>query len=204
MEHKSFRDLLMESKKEYKFTVKVACDDITDEHLDKLEEKLHCYDLQSASEFKKTPLQKNPLDFPNLHNTHVFISEITVAYPATHEQIELKIAESLGLSSAQVVVYTENDPRREYTERMVELMDPDSKEEYKPVIGTFPEESENPPYGEEVIKELMDEHEDQVKDRETYTVINNLSNVQVIDKSTHAGDEKAKPDTKSLFGRTRD
>lgn len=205
MEQSLFRQILNENKKEYKFTIKVACDGIEDAELDKLEDRLECFELKSATEFKKTPLQKNPLDFPNARNTSVHISDIVVNYPATIEQIRSKVSEALGISEAFVAVYNEGDPRKEYTDQKLEFESEEYKNNYEPRIGTFPEDDKKkPPYGEEVIEEFLDDLNKKAKERDVYVVQNNLSDIQVVTKETHAGEEKGKPSTDSLFGRTRD
>ena len=77
--HKGFKDYLSDAYPEYKYTVKLAVDKVTDEMLDCMETCLSKYDLKAASKFKDTPIQESPLDFPNIKNSPVFITEITIA-----------------------------------------------------------------------------------------------------------------------------
>lgn len=139
---KSFMEILNESQKEYKYTVKLAVEDVTEEMLDCLENCLSKYDVKSASAFKKTPIQESPLDFPQLKNMPVFISDIVLNYPASRDMLQNYIANSIGCGLANVVVYSENDPRKVTSELHVERSSPDFKDLYEPVLGSEYSEEE--------------------------------------------------------------
>jgi len=108
---KSFLELLESNKKEYKFTIKLACAEVGNDMLDKIESCLARYELVSASKFKKSPLQKNPLDFPRVNNSEVHTSEVITNYPCTSDLLLTQVSQAIDLPHHHVVVYTENDPR---------------------------------------------------------------------------------------------
>lgn len=138
---KEFRDYVIENEKEYKFTIKLAVNEVTDCILDCLETCLARYELVSATTFKKTPIQESPLDFPNVKNSPVYISEIVMHYPSTTEFLQVHIANGTGISKQSVVVYSNNDPRQIETDLYLARSSDEFKENYVPALGSdYPEE----------------------------------------------------------------
>lgn len=135
MSNKVFKEYFADSQVDYTYTLKLAVNEVTDKMMDKLEIALGRYELVSASAFKKTPIQESPLDFPNVRNSPVFISEIKTMYPASRDFLETYISGILGISEQLVVVYSQNDPRKYTTDFYLEVSDPAYKENYKPVLG---------------------------------------------------------------------
>jgi len=135
MSDKVFKEYLSASEKEYKFTLKLAIDEVSDRMLDMLEACLGRYDIKTATAFKKTPIQESPLDFPNVQFSPVFISEIVTTYPASRDFLETYISKAIAVSEQKVVVYSENDPRAYETEHHLMVNDPAYKENYEPVMG---------------------------------------------------------------------
>jgi hypothetical protein len=135
MTNKVFKEYYSESKKEYKYTLKLAVEDVTDKMLDCLESCLARYELVSAGAFKRTPIQESPLDFPNVRNSPVFISQIVTTYPASRDFLETYISASLKLSEQAVVVYSENDPRAYETDFFLTVSNPEYTEDYTPKLG---------------------------------------------------------------------
>lgn len=137
------------NKPQYKYTVKLAVNDLGVEDAMLLERYLERYKLIDLKPFTKTPLQSNPLDFPNIRDSEVYITEITSEYPATPFAIQCEIAACLKLAEQCVVVYSENDPRKDYAVEWLERMvnNDEFKENYKPFLGKPMEEEVAPPYG---------------------------------------------------------
>lgn len=133
---KTFKELLQESQKKYKFTIKLAVDEVTDCMLDCIERSLQKYELESATKFKSTPIQESPLDFPNIKNSAVHISDIVISYPASRDMLRTILSNSLGLPLSTVAVYSENDPRAIETELHLERNSPDFVEKYQAKLGT--------------------------------------------------------------------
>lgn len=109
----SFKFYLERNKPTYKFKIKIAVDELTDHHINKIESCLSKYELVSASEFKKTPIQDNPIDFANIKNLPVYISDIEIKYPSTCNQLQNIISEATKISSQAIAVYGSADSRKD-------------------------------------------------------------------------------------------
>jgi len=87
---KSFREYLAEGKKVYSFKIKVA-GEIPENFENQLKERLERCKLASFSKISSTPVQKVPLDFPNLSNMEVTVYEVVCEYPITSPEIVMEI-----------------------------------------------------------------------------------------------------------------
>jgi hypothetical protein len=189
MSNKVFKEYFAESQVDYVYTLKLAVNEVTDKMMDKLEIALGRYELVSASAFKKTPIQESPLDFPNVRNSPVFISEIKTTYPASRDFLETYISGVLGISEQLVVVYSQNDPRQSTTDMYLRTSAPDFKENYKPVLGEegYPGDVTNAEaakmYGKEFNTSFLKELEEVAKNRTIDIIENPLSIPSKIDNS---------------------
>lgn len=172
---KSFVSYIAETKTEYKYVLKFAVQDMNGDMVDKLEECLGKYDLNKASSFRKTPIQSNPLDFPNVRNTPVFICDISMGYPASLDFLRTYICNSLGISSEFLAVYSENDPRQIETDLYVDRNSEEYKKSYKARLGSDYEETDKPAYGEAYNISFLQELEKVKKERKVTVVDNALS-----------------------------
>lgn len=84
---RSLNEYLTESKKQYNYRIKVA-GDCPKEMLDGIKQVLARFEMASMSDVRKTPVQKNPYDFPELENESVNIIDVTLDYPAGINQLE--------------------------------------------------------------------------------------------------------------------
>lgn len=82
---KTFKEYLTENKKAYPFRIKVA-GDLPEGFVKKVKEYLG-YCKANLVEKSKTPIQSQPLDFPDLSNTEVHVFEVVCEYPTTAPQI---------------------------------------------------------------------------------------------------------------------
>ena len=113
---KLFKDYITESfKKEYGYRVKFAAD-CGAEHMAKVESCLAKYNLVSATPFKRTPIEENPIEFVRYKGTQctseVCSSDIILKYPVNERILEVWLAVNLGLDHSRVLCYGVNDPRR--------------------------------------------------------------------------------------------
>ena len=106
---KNFKDFLVESKKTYKFTVRVA-GELPEKFTETLETALKKYDLVNISSAKRTPITEKPLDFPQLQNLEVNHIDVEVNYPATSHVLERYITDICRVPHSHIVVRGENDP----------------------------------------------------------------------------------------------
>lgn len=181
---KEFKEYITESIKEYKYTLKLAVDNVDDTTLDCLENCLSKYQLISASPFKKTPIQESPLDFPNVKCSPVYISEIVMSYPASRDFLETYIASSMAISEQSVVVYSSNDPRGIETDLYLERSADTFKEEYEARLGKedyIGEEPTDAESHEDARMSLLKELEQLRKERSYDIVENPLSYGETIE-----------------------
>ncbi len=209
-DNKTFGSYVAESKTEYKYVLKFAVHEMTDWMIDMLEACLKKYELTSASSFRKTPIQANPLDFPNVKNTPVYICDIVMGYPASLDFLRTYVCNSLDISPALLAVYSENDPRQIETDLYIDRNSPEYKAKYKARLGTDMEATEVPKYGEEYNMGFLQELEKVRKEREAVVVDTPLSPKEKVDHSTlPAGydgfndPKNLKKDDLGLFGRVK-
>lgn len=110
------KDYITESfKKEYGYRVKIAAD-CGAEHLSKIESCLQKYNIVSATPFKRTPIQENPMEFVRYKGvqctSEVCSTDVIVKYPVNERILEVWLAVNLGLDHNRVLVYGVNEPRR--------------------------------------------------------------------------------------------
>jgi hypothetical protein len=204
---KTFVRYVAETKTEYKYVLKFAVDSI-DDKLDGLEECLKKYELISASPFKRTPIQSNPLDFPNVKNTSVFICNISMGYPASLDFLKTYICNSLHISPEFLAVYSENDPRQIETDLYVDRNSEEYKKNYKARLGSDYEATEKPAYGAEYNISFLQELEKVSKERKITTVDNPLSPAAKTDAVGKDYDsfndpKNLKSDDTGFFGRVK-
>ena len=89
---KSFKDYLTESEKLYSFKVKVA-GDLPEEFSANLKTRLDRCGVKTLDETTTTPVQKVPLDFPEMSNAVVHIFDVICQYPITAPEIETELKE---------------------------------------------------------------------------------------------------------------
>ena len=106
---KSFKDILTESKKTYKFIVRVA-GDLPEGFATHLETNLKKFDLVSLSSGKRTPIQERPLDFPQLQNTETHSFEAEVNYPTTPHVLENYLADNCMVPKGHIIVRIPGEP----------------------------------------------------------------------------------------------
>jgi hypothetical protein len=185
MVQKTLASYVAETKKEYKYVLKFAVNEMPDSLVDILEACLTKYELKEASAFRKTPIQESPLDFPNVKNTPVFICNVTLAYPGSLDFLRTYICNNLGISPAQLAVYSENDPRQIETDLYIDRSSPEYKEKYKTRLGSDHEETgDKDLYGEKYNVSFLKELDKVRKERETVVVENPLSPKETTDHST--------------------
>ena len=209
-EKKSFVSYVAEAKTQYNYVLKFAVHEMTDKMVDCLESCLKKYDLKTASAFTKTPIQESPLDFPYVKNTPVFISKISMGYPASLDFVKTLVCNSLNISPALLAVYSENDPRQIETDLFLDRSSAEYKEKYKARLGSDYEETGHPAYGAEYNIGFLQELEKVRKEREVTIVDNALSPKETTDHSTFPKDydsfndaKNLKKDDVGLFGRVK-
>lgn len=201
--HKGLKEYLIDAYPEYRYTIKLAIDKITDDMIDCLENCLSKYDLKTASKFKETPIQTNPLDFPNVKNSPVFISEISLQYPASRDYLQTKISNVLGISEQNIVVYSENDPRFAETDLYLSrVINNEHEGESKLAKGDYKGEEAFEAHGTEDQRlELLKALEDERKKRESNEQHSEKDDVLPSDYDSF--DKTKEENSPGLFGRMK-
>jgi len=152
---KTFAEFLIESSKTYEFRVKVACD-CSSEHMERFENQMERFGLESISKPKRTPIQEQPAGFAtSVKNTEVSIIDIETNYPAAPHQITALAQEVFNLPESHVVTINKNDPEELAREEAAST----KEGEYEPIIGTeYKDEKQaevfGDKYNENMLKEL--------------------------------------------------
>ena len=110
---RSFTEFLTESKKTYKFIVRVA-GDLPDGFTESLKTNMEKFDVVGVSNPKKTPIQEKPLDFPQLQNMEVHHYEVEVNYPTTSHTLQEYLSQCCGVAKTHLNVRTPDEPVEQY------------------------------------------------------------------------------------------
>lgn len=126
---KSFTSYLTETKKNYSFKICIA-HDIEKECIDKIKMAVDAYKVEKISQPKRLPIQRST-DFPSLGAVQINHIDLITEYPATPQEVAVKVIEALGLSASHVVVRTalQGDQPVEYHAGKSLLQDPELKGE---------------------------------------------------------------------------
>ena len=95
---KTFKEYLAENKKVYPFKIKVA-GELPEGFEGKLKAQLDRCGVMTFENQGTTPIQKFPLDFPEMTNSEVTVFEVVCSYPITAPEI-VNYVKSLGLAEA--------------------------------------------------------------------------------------------------------
>jgi hypothetical protein len=109
------RDYIQESlSKEYHYIVKIAKNCTTDDTA-VMEKALEKYKFSNATEWKRLPIQENPMEFARLKGarftSEVCSSTVTLGYPVNERILEVFLAVQMGIPYERVIVYPAKDPR---------------------------------------------------------------------------------------------
>lgn len=128
---KTLREYLAENKKVYSFKIKIA-GDIPENFEKDVKSGLEKVTVLVFDKLKSTPIQKQPLDFPEITNVEVTSYNVVLEYPITSPEI-INIIKETGLSEEYFRVRGSEEPQ-EYEEFMTQqhedeavLDDPDYK-----------------------------------------------------------------------------
>lgn len=157
---KSFSEYLMESKKSYKFKIRVA-GELPEGFADKLETNLKKYEVLNLSSGKKTPIQETPMDFPALQNMEVTTYEVELSYPVTSHILEQYLVSNCSVPHSHLNVRGEFDP-------IEELQKPADESPYETLLDKedMGGESAQKSAGETRVMDLLKELETARKERE--------------------------------------
>jgi hypothetical protein len=105
---KTFKEYLAEGKKVYDFKIKVA-GELPEKFQENLKEKLGRCGVKTFEKVATTPIQAQPLDFPDYPNCEVTIFEVVCEYPITSPEI-INDIKTMGLPESSFRVRGANEP----------------------------------------------------------------------------------------------
>jgi hypothetical protein len=157
---KSFKQLLQESQKTYKFKIRVA-GDLPEGFEPKLKTNMQKFEVVNMSAGKRAPITERPLDFPQLQNVEVTTYEVEVKYPTTSHVLEQYLVANCVIPHSHITVRGEFDPVEEQQSQEEEA-------EYQTLLTTedMGGESAQENVGGNRVMDLLKELETARKERE--------------------------------------
>ena len=123
---KSFGQYLTEAEKEYSFRLRCACD-LTEDHMDKIENRLKKYEAFSVSSPKKTMFQSAPPGFGHLTGAEVHMIDFKTRQPVAPHVLQQDFIECCGLPETHVRVHNAGEPLIEETPEGSDQTDENAK-----------------------------------------------------------------------------
>jgi len=148
MTKKTLADYLLNAKKDYKYTIRVAVEDISSQDISRIENNLKAYDLIDVSKPKKTIFQKTPYGFAEPMNSEVVIFDVTTSLPASCFYLAREIAKILKISEIRVVVNGLDNPTPELNVDEVKKISDDDNIDVSELYGDE--------YNKNMLKTIMD------------------------------------------------
>lgn len=106
---KDFKQILEESIIEFKYRIKSVVE-IDDNFLEKMESVLKQFHVTEILEPIKTIIQDRPMDFIDIENSAVWITEFTTSIPISSAIFMEQLTKALGISENMVVVRSLSEP----------------------------------------------------------------------------------------------
>jgi len=100
---KSLKQYLAESEKTYEFRLR-SLNEISDEHMDRIENHMKKYNMESMGAPKKTIMHK-PRGFADVGAQEVYIYDFATKLPATPHALHEEIASICGCSMGSMIVH---------------------------------------------------------------------------------------------------
>lgn len=105
---KSLKQYLAESEKSYNFRLR-SLNEISDEHMDRIESHMKKYNMESISACKKTIMQSKPRGFDDVGPNEVYVCDIELKLPATPNAIQEEICRIVGCPPGDLIVNNMNE-----------------------------------------------------------------------------------------------
>ena len=153
---KSLKQYLAESEKTYEFRLR-SLNEISDEHMDRIENHMKKYNMESMGAPKKTVMHK-PRGFADVGAQEVYIYDFATKLPATPHALHEEIASICGCSMGSMIVHNMKE-----AEELWEVEE-ESDEEAKSVLADAdyseaekinPEDHYGDKYNEKMVKDNL-------------------------------------------------
>ena len=150
---KAFEQYLAEAQKEYSFRLRCACD-LTEDHMDKIENRLKKYEAFSVSAPKKTMFQASPPGFSHLSGGEIHMVDFKTRQPVAPHILQQEIVECCDISESLVRVKNAGELDLEETP---EASDNTSEKSEAILEQPYSTESNEHMYGPKLIGNLLGE-----------------------------------------------
>lgn len=121
---KTLHDYINTIKKTYNYRLKFAIE-LEDEHYTIIENILQKYNLINVGDVFKTPIQKNPLDFPTLSVAEVLIIDIETEIPMSPYSFTHTFAQAARISPDFIHVRNDSSPYNTYEQQIIDYQEKD-------------------------------------------------------------------------------
>ncbi len=160
---KSFKDYLVESieEKKYTFKLKVA-GDLPEHFEDTAKAALDKYQVSAFTKGKTTPIQSKLADFPTLENQQITIFDIELDYPTTSQVLTSYISEQTGLNPCCIKVRSLKE--EEEAEINAEHLEEESKDSL--LLKDYEKENNQNIVGEKHVASFLKELAKQSKEKQ--------------------------------------
>ena len=153
---KSLKQYLAESEKTYEFRLR-SLNEISDEHMDRIENHMKKYNMESMGAPKKTIMHK-PRGFADVGAQEVYIYDFATKLPATPHSLHEEIASICGCSMGSMIVHNMNE-----AEELWEIEEESDEEatsvladaDYSEAEKINPEDHYGDKYNEKMVKDSL-------------------------------------------------
>jgi hypothetical protein len=119
---KTLHDYINTIKKTYNYRLKFAIE-LEDEHFSIIESILQKYNLVDVSNVYKTPIQKNPLDFPTLSVAEVLMMDIETEIPMSLHSFTHEFSQAARISTDFIHVRNDSSPYNAYEQQIIDYQE---------------------------------------------------------------------------------
>jgi hypothetical protein len=183
---KSFKEYLIESQEEKKYSFKIKIAGAIPDHCeDVMETCLQKYKVSKLVKGKTSPIQAKLMDFPGLENESVTVYELELDYPTTSPVVAACIAENAGITADKIKVRSLLE--EEEAEKNAESTSPNDKKKAPLLKSDYEKENHQALVGEKRVSSFMKELAKTRKDHglEQYKGVNDA----ILAKSSPKGKE---------------
>lgn len=121
---KTLHDYINTIKKTYKYRLKFAIE-LEDDHFDIIESILQKYHVINVSSVYKSPIQKNPLDFPTLSVAEVIMIDIETEVPMSGHQFIHTFSQASRIGTDFICVRNDSSPYNAYEQQIIDYQEKD-------------------------------------------------------------------------------
>lgn len=155
MKKRTLSDYLMMKQKPYAYKIKFAYP-LEEYHFDRIGTVLDKYELVGVNNINRLPFQKNPLDFPTVDSSEIYVFEIETNIPMSDMAVKQEIKKATKIHEDFIAIRNENSPYNEYEENIIKFQESKYKSKLEdPHYETDGVEDQNL-YGDEYNKDMID------------------------------------------------